>query len=177
MCFNQGRCRRALHRRDYTMSETWLPVVGFEGLYEVSDTGLVRTLEREWRSGRNHTLIRIVKPGLKSQRTDKDGYLSVKLRKDGEVFSRVKVHHLVLEAFIDTRPEGMIGCHRDHSRDNNNVDNLYWGTCKDNSQDMLNNPNYKHARGMLGKRHSLETRKKMSASHQKKRRKKLCPQT
>lgn len=145
----------------------WRPVVGFEGLYEVSDTGLVRSVAREWKSGRDHRLIRFQPEQIKAQRPDKDGYCTVKLRKNGKVFARVKVHHLVLQAFVGPRPDGLLGCHKDHSRNNNCFTNLYWGTAKDNSADMFNNPDYVHPRGMLGKKHSVEARRQMSESHKR----------
>lgn len=49
------------------------------------------------------------------------------------------VHLLVLETFIGPRPEKMYGCHRDDNPDNNHVENLYWGTARQNALDAVNN--------------------------------------
>ena len=50
-----------------------------------------------------------------------------------------KVHHLVAEAFIGPRPEGMLCLHRDDDKLNNTPANLYWGTQKQNQQDCIRN--------------------------------------
>lgn len=48
-----------------------------------------------------------------------------------------RVHSLVAEAFIGPRPPGLIVCHKDGNPKNNNVDNLYYGTTKQNSADSI----------------------------------------
>jgi hypothetical protein len=49
------------------------------------------------------------------------------------------VHSLVLEAFVEPRPAGMLGLHRDDVKWHNHVSNLYWGTHADNARDCLRN--------------------------------------
>jgi hypothetical protein len=140
------------------MNEDWKPIPGYEGLYEVSDLGEVRTLEREWISGRG--VRRIVKPGIKNKTKDKDGYYRVTLCKSGKK-TRKHVHQLVAEAFIGPKPEGLQVRHLDHSRTNNRLNNLKYGTAKENSADRHRNPTYTHPRGMAGKKHTPKTREKM----------------
>ena len=53
----------------------------------------------------------------------------------------MSAHELVLTAFVGPRPEGMYGCHRDDCPDNNAVENLYWGTPKQNSADKIRHGN------------------------------------
>lgn len=91
-------------------------VLGFEGLYQISDEGQVYSIRSK----------KYLKP-----RRDKDGYLLVNLYKDKKQYTR-KVHRLVAEAFLEN-PEGKkevnhIDCHRE----NNCVTNLEWVTHREN---------------------------------------------
>ena len=108
------------------MGEIWKAVIGYEGLYEVSNLGEVRGLK-------NNKGRRSAPRPLKGCKTH-DGYLRVCLSKDG-VAVRKKIHHLVLEAFVGPRPEGFVACHRDDNGLNNAVENLRWGTVKSNYED------------------------------------------
>lgn len=93
------------------MGETWLPIVGYEGLYEVSDRGNIRSLFR-------------YKKQLKPSEGN-NGYLSVELfkNKQGKRFS---IHRLVAMAFIPN-PENFPQInHKDENKHNNCADNLEW---------------------------------------------------
>lgn len=100
----------------------WKPVVGFEGYYEVSDSGDVRSL----RTGK----IMATHPAKNG------GHLRLRLT-DGVRKRRVFVHVLVLEAFVGPRPDGAITRHLDGDPTNNRLDNLAWGTPRENNQDTL----------------------------------------
>lgn len=97
--------------------EVWKDVVGYEGLYEVSNAGHVRSLH--WYGGDNVVL-------LKSNKR-KNGYLSLCLTKNGK-HKTYLVHRIVAEAFIPN-PDGleMIN-HKDENKANNKVENLEWCT-------------------------------------------------
>lgn len=118
--------------------ERWLPVVGFEGHYEVSDLGQVRALERRslhvsprFPNGRWHTL----RGGLRKLTVLGPGYLYVHLRKpEGGQSVRV-VHSLVLEAFVGPRPEGMVTRHINGNRVDPRLANLVYGTPSENMYD------------------------------------------
>lgn len=116
-------------------SETWLSVVGYEGLYEVSDKGRVRSLPRPATQGKL----------LKSRPHKRTGHLRVYLSRNGTEVDR-KVHHLVLEAFVGPKPDGMIGCHRNDIADDNRLENLKWDTHSGNNFDTVRNGNHWHAR-------------------------------
>lgn len=116
-------------------TEIWKPVLGYEGYYEVSNIGRVRSVPR----------MRITKGGgrapcggiILKQRKNSLGYMDILLRKDFERTQRSKhhtVHKLVAEAFLGPQPEGMQVDHVDHVRTNNCVDNLRWLTQKENSR-------------------------------------------
>ena len=110
--------------------EHWAPVIGFEGLYEVSDQGRVRGLDRFGRGGR------FVLGRMKKLTPNKDGYLTVSLSDaTGQEFRR-QVHRLVLEAFVGPAPEGMESLHGpDHTPSNCRLDNLRWGTRTENNDE------------------------------------------
>ena len=115
-------------------NEIWKPVVGYEGFYEVSNTGRVRTVARiaVRSNGRPHTVpSRIRKPS-----TDKKGYQRLTLLKDGKSRTHT-VHSLVLTAFVEPRPEGMLTRHLNGIPDDNRVDNLAWGTGSENQYDAV----------------------------------------
>lgn len=99
--------------------ERWLPVPGYEGFYEVSDLGRVRSLPHRDRRGISH-------PGVvrKPQRVGR-GYRMVALSKGG-VIRQAYVHRMVLEAFCGPCPEGMECLHGDDDKANNALSNLRW---------------------------------------------------
>ena len=96
--------------------EYWKPVVGYEGLYEVSNFGRVKSIPR------NGTVkyARILKPV-----TNRYGYSYVILCKNGKVKSFL-VHRLVAEAFIQNNDNLPCVNHKDECKTNNNVENLEW---------------------------------------------------
>lgn len=120
--------------------ERWLPVFGYEGIYEVSDLGRVRALPRIDAQG-GQRRERLFKPS----RMDAWGHRGVKLRKDGVVKSRY-VHHLVLEAFVGERPLGTVACHWNDVPDDNRLANLRWATNSDNRHDCVRNGTDPNAR-------------------------------
>lgn len=108
----------------------WRPVVGYEGLYEVNNVGVVRSLDREYiDSIGRHT---IKKGRVLKQKITVFGYARVALVKDHKV-KHVQVHRLVGMAFLD-KPEGCDFInHKDEDKLNNDVSNLEWCTQKYNS--------------------------------------------
>lgn len=101
--------------------ERWLPVAGYEGLYEVSDHGRVRG-----------NRVGVLRPDI-------NRYADVRLSKDGK--KRKKgVHVLMLEAFVGPG-NGLWALHRNDKKTDNRLDNLYWGTPQQNSDDRMRNGN------------------------------------
>lgn len=97
------------------MEEIWKAVVGFEGLYEVSNLGKVRSLH--WYGG-----DKIVERALVDR---PDGYKSICLSKNGK--SKIHlIHRLVAEAFLPKIEGKDFVNHKDENRSNNTVDNLEW---------------------------------------------------
>jgi hypothetical protein len=111
--------------------ELWKPVVGYEGLYEVSDQGRVRSLPGKRWNGRAW----ITKKGcLRSLPICKQGYPVVDLKHLGKR-KTFKVHTLVLTAFVGPRPEGYECRHLNGNRTDARLCNLAWGTPSQNTED------------------------------------------
>jgi len=124
-------------------NERWLPVVGFEGMYEVSDRGRVRSIDRtqtyhriDQYSGDYITVIRHLRGRILRPAAADSGHLSVVLGRSG---GTKQIHALVLSAFVGPCPKGSEGCHRDDVPSNNNLDNLRWGTRSENLLDAVRN--------------------------------------
>ena len=107
------------------MSEEWRDVVGYEGLYQVSSEGRVKSLERKDRLGRT-VKERILKPGVVGS-----GYLMISLCTGGKqkMFS---VHRLVCQAFHENPDNKPQVNHINEDKADNRACNLEWCTCKQN---------------------------------------------
>ena len=105
------------------MIEEWRPVVGYEGLYEVSNTGQVRSLDRFY--------YRLHKGKVLSPTKDRYGYLTVTLNCNGKS-KTIKIHRLVAQAFLPNPDNLPQVNHKDEDKTNNNVTNLEWCTAKYN---------------------------------------------
>jgi hypothetical protein len=118
------------------MEETWKAVPGYEGAYEVSDLGRVRSLDR----ATAHTFIgpHTRRGKILTLNPISRGHLVVRLFAKGQR-RQVLVHRLVLEAFVGPCPPGYLGLHRDDNPTNNVPSNLYWGTYADNARDRRAN--------------------------------------
>lgn len=115
--------------------ERWLPVVGAEGEYEVSDLGRVRSLERcvVVRSKLGRSFFRCYPGVVMCPVVRSSGHLYVQLGRNKGRF----VHTLVLETFVGAAPSvHHEGRHLDGDPSNNRVGNLCWGTRSRNVQDL-----------------------------------------
>lgn len=127
------------------MIERWLPVVGFEGLYCVSDLGRIRSERRFRVSGR------ILTPSAAGK-----GYRKVTLCRRHEKYIHRYVHKIVLEAFVGQQPAGMEAAHNNGQRDDNRLINLRWDTRAGNFADKII-----HGTACEGERHG---RRKLNAA-------------
>ena len=108
--------------------ENWLPIPGYEGSYEVSDLGRVRSLDRITDRGRNWR-GRFMTPSVMPT-----GYLTVTLWRDGKQRTHL-VHRLVLTTFVGPSESEVRHLHGDPS--DNRLSELAWGTHSENQFDQV----------------------------------------
>lgn len=120
------------------MAERWASVPNWEDLYEASDLGRIRSLDRVVFNAlcRTRTVHgRVLKPTIKKRRKNR----RVVLLSDCGRRRYATVARLVLEAFIGPCPEGMECCHANDDPGDNRLANLRWDTHANNIRDSLTN--------------------------------------
>jgi hypothetical protein len=125
-----------------TELELWSDIIGYEGLYQVSNFGRVNSLgrvvvvkqDRYDKPRAMHWKSKMLKPAIsKSYPTSRHkGYVQVKLRKDGKT-KNYEVHRLVAIAFVDNPNEKPVVNHIDANPSNNHHSNLEWCTIRENN--------------------------------------------
>ena len=111
--------------------EIWKPVVGYEGLYEVSNLGKVKAIK--WHRGEEEKEMRPY--------TTYKGYLRLRLTKNGKG-KQFQIHRLVAEAFIPNPENKPYIDHINTDRTDNRVENLRWVTNKENCNNPISKQNY-----------------------------------
>lgn len=119
-------------------TEQWRAVSGYEGMYEVSDLGRVRSLDRLVRSKKSATGFALRRGRVLRPRRKPSGHIQVSLSRASAVVD-VHVHRLVLEAFAGKCPPGLEALHADDVPENNMLTNLRWGTRAENIADRIRN--------------------------------------
>ena len=137
------------HHNYYICRMNWKDVKSYEGLYLVSDTGIVKSLPRNTTNGK-----------IMSNKKEKGGYLSVILSKDGVVKTK-KTHVLVAEAFIPNPKNKPQVNHIDGDKSNNNVNNLEWCTASENALHAYNVLNIKGGNSKYSDEFKLEIKKEL----------------
>lgn len=114
-----------LTKKQIKNAPDFMPIVGYEGLYEVGKDGSVWSLNYRQTGQRKE---------LKLAPRDKLGHLNVSLCKDGER-KTCKVHQLVLNAYLPKPSEDFVVMHINSTATDNRLENLAWGTIKENNND------------------------------------------
>ena len=104
------------------MEEVWKDIVGYEGKYQVSNLGRVKSLN--YRGNTNKEVIMTITK-------NKNGYLKIGLSKNNKRKNYL-IHRLVAQAFIDNPNKYDEVNHKDEDKSNNRVENLEWCTHKEN---------------------------------------------
>jgi len=116
------------------MDEVWKDIPGFEGCYQASTHGRIRSLPRPVyrKDGHGGYAVWQYTGRILRARPKESGHLNVSLG----ARNTKKVHRLVLETFVGPCPAGLECLHTDGDPTNNRLDNLRWGTRLDNRADM-----------------------------------------
>lgn len=102
----------------------WKPIIGYEGLYEISDDGEIKSL-RYYGSEKSHL--------LKPCKNNQTGYLQVVLTKDGKHKTKT-IHRMVAEHFLENHNGEKCINHKDENKQNNKAENLEWCCYSYNNQ-------------------------------------------
>lgn len=135
------------------MPEEWRPVVGYEGLYEVSSLGQVRSVDCVVVSSDGKKKFLKSKLLKQCKGCSRRAYYIVGLSKEGKTTTQ-RVHYLVAIAFLGDPPKGHVVCHGPKGSFCNELTNITWGTSQKNSgldriRDGTNCPGEKNGRAKL----------------------------
>lgn len=142
--------------------EVWKDIKGYEGLYQISNYGRVKSLERLIKKFcGNYT----IKEKILKQSKNADGYLQVSLFQKKNVSKTYRVHRLVAEAFISNHENKSIVDHINGERTDNRVENLRWVSQKEN----INNPITlgRMSKSKIGTKLSEEVKEIIKLTHSK----------
>lgn len=123
------------------MAKCWKDIRGYEGLYQISDLGQIRSFHK-WHG----CSFRILKPN------PKNGYPFIFLSKNHQK-KGYYVHRLVLETFKESCPIGKECLHNDGNRRNTKLNNLRWGTRSQNIFDSIGHKTWCHLTPPRGIKH------------------------
>lgn len=110
--------------------EKWMPVIGFEGFYEVSNLGNIKSVDRlvgHNSGGKRIKIGMVLKPGC-----DKGGYSIVSLC-SGNIKHTKTVHRIVALVYLPKKDGALCVNHKDGYKSNNAVENLEWVTVSENN--------------------------------------------
>ena len=140
--------------------EVWRDVVGYEGLYEVSNLGRVRSLDKEIIiTGVQKRPVKGIKKGkIFTPSQNPQGYYYTTLHKNKKT-KTVRVHRLVAQAFIPNPENKPYIDHINTIKTDNRVQNLRWATQKENCNNKLTRKHISEAK--IGKKYSEERKMNM----------------
>lgn len=114
-----------------SIKEVWRDIPEWEGFYQVSNLGNVRSLDRDIEYLNNGTLTTLhLKGKVLKQRADEEGYMRICLAKNGRT-KLYGVHRLVAQAFIPNPENKPTVNHIDGNKSNNYLSNLEWATLEE----------------------------------------------
>ena len=124
-----------MYRHQGKKMERWLPIFGYEGYYEVSNIGRVRSLDRIIN---NNGVMQKIRSAVLCGAKLKNGYRYVVLCRNGRGALK-PIHRLVASAFLKNSDNFPCVNHKDGNKTNNCVENLEWCSFAQNSQHAWDN--------------------------------------
>lgn len=134
------------------MEEIWKNIEGYEGLYQVSNLGNIKSLKKHRYNGINYY---IQNEKLLKLQNDKNGYKVINLYKNKHI-KNFKVHRLVAQAFIPNIEKKSEINHIDGNKQNNRIDNLEWCTETENMKHAFSNNLIKQHNNTVIDQYSLD---------------------
>lgn len=126
--------------------EIWKPIENYEGLYEVSSYGRVRSVDAPINAGLKYNDHRIRKGRVLKQNAKRNGYFTVDLSKDNKV-KTISVHRIVATAFLEKTEGANVVNHKNCNKHDNRVENLEWCTAQYNREHAKENGRYHNPNG------------------------------
>lgn len=144
----QFKLLKQLAKEAYNSKEVWLSVYNYDGFYEVSNLGRVRSLDRDVTHSRSETYTRTVTGRVLSLSKNPQGYFKVRLSKEGKYKTKL-VHHLVAESFLGHIKKSHYVCidHIDENKENNKLSNLQIISKQENTKKSFDNKLNKFKQG------------------------------
>lgn len=121
--------------------ENWKPICGYDGYYEVSDLGRVRSVDRKVNTGIRFNPVKVQPGKILKQHIKKSGYMTVDLSREN-VVKTISVHRLVAMAFLPKIPGCDVVNHKNCNKADNRACNLEWCTAEYNREHAKENDRY-----------------------------------
>jgi hypothetical protein len=141
--------------------EVWKDIKGYEGLYQVSNMGRVKSLEKKCKCCGGG--VRTIRCKILKQTPYSNGYLMLSLSKENEI-KKFMVHRLVAIMFIENTENKPTVDHKNTIITDNRVDNLRWATQKENLSNEITRKRFKEIQSETGRKNVKFAQK----SHEKK---------
>lgn len=140
--------KETINSKGFSMKEEWKDILGYEGYYQISNIGRVKSLTRKKLANNRYCNIqeKILKKNVNNY-----GYILVRLYKNGKS-QTLRVHRLVAQAFISNPKNKPQVNHIDGNKQNNSMKNLEWCTNKENTKHAFEN---KLCVGLKGEKHPI----------------------
>ena len=149
------------------MNEIWKDIKGYEGYYQISNCGRVKSLERTAIAKCNS--IRRVPEKILSICNDKDGYNIITLTKNSKK-KTFKIHRLISQYFIRNPKNKPEVNHKDGNKQNNNINNLEWATESENTTHahkigLIDEKGEKNPNSKLSKNQVIQIKKELKTPY------------
>lgn len=121
-------------------NEIWRDVVGYEGLYKISNKGRLKALKRVFKDSTGRVRVfpeKIKKSCETSKRVGKQGYMCSRLKDNTGKTKTLFIHRLVAEAFIENPFKKQTINHKDGNKHNNYSENLEWSSYSENNKHAI----------------------------------------